>query len=365
MARKWMSGLGLLLCIGHACANESPIWITKDSLHPEMVPFIFKFYAKMTQDNQQAIDKVEIINEATSSPIQVLGEITAYDPQHYFHTIDTNFDGVKDIRIAKGQKNGNVYHYYWSFDRMKGQFIRNTALEEIPNAEFDTLNKQITSVAKDGHGQSKSFYQVKDNKLVLVKQEKQTCDENNHCENLVFVLQTTEPALEKSEPKPVVAAAAAIEKPAPKKPMTAELNSQYLFGLANRKAACLAPVKEILQTGQPAQRLKAQKELSECYKGIILDLAQKYYPNSHFGQDLETEINQLVEHHHQLLYKMAHCPQSKKGDCHSFEELDVLAGTVDYLNELIEFMVLNIGEGYAQFNPEAWLKQWDGVFAKA
>lgn len=109
-----------------------------------------------------------------------------------------------------------------------------------------------------------------------------------------------------------------------------------------------------------AQVLEAQQELSECYKKMIMDLGGKFYPEAHFGQDLEDEINVVVERHHRFLHKMAHCPTSKT-DCRFYEQFDVLAGTVDYLSELMEFMVLNVGEGYPDFNPETWLKKWDAV----
>ena len=137
----------------------------------------------------------------------------------------------------------------------------------------------------------------------------------------------------------------------------------YLNSLPNQKAACLSKIQNKYSPNQSNEEhmLKRKEELTACYKKIVLDVASKYYPSGHFGNDLEQELHHIIDKQQHLYDKMTHCPLSKNGSCEFYEDYDAASAMVDYLNEMIEFMVLNIGEGYSAFNPEAWLKKWDKV----
>lgn len=141
-----------------------------------------------------------------------------------------------------------------------------------------------------------------------------------------------------------------------------ETSLAYLNSLPNQKAACLAKIENELSTKASKQTnmLKRKEALSACYKKIVLDLAGKFYPEGHFGKELEQEIHQILERQRHFFEKVTHCPTSKKA-CEFYEDYDALSAMVDYLNETIEFMALNVGEGYSDFNPESWLKKWDNV----
>lgn len=357
-----MRSIGLVLLLlsfsqSAICSEQKLIWSAKESLSAEYVPFVFHFYGEGLSDSDKTITRIAVINSATQQPIQIIKDLSANNPEQQFALVDVNFDGVKDIRLGTSQPG---FHYYWIYDRQSGQFQRELNLEKIPNAEFDKENKKIISLQHEPMGSRKTYYEYQNQQVVLVRQEIQNCDLNHHCETTSFVRASND--IQKIDK---------IDKTAPKsitqtKALTyAKQDLDYLYSLANRKAVCLANVSEVMLTEDHERIIKAQLQLSECYKKVILDLAQKFYSPAHFGQDLEGEINAVVEQHNRLLHKMAHCPASKVGGCRHYEQFDVLAGTVDYLNELIEFMVLNVGEGYAEFNPERWLKRWDAVLAKS
>lgn len=141
----------------------------------------------------------------------------------------------------------------------------------------------------------------------------------------------------------------------------AEVGLAYLNSLPNQKAACLAKVSSLFaDESKQAGMLKRKEALSACYKKIVLDVAGKFYPEGHFGKELEQELYQILDRQRHFFEKVTHCPTSKKG-CEFYEDYDALSAMVDYLNETIEFMALNVGEGYADFNPESWLKKWDSV----
>lgn len=136
----------------------------------------------------------------------------------------------------------------------------------------------------------------------------------------------------------------------------------YLDNLVNQKAACFAKIdgkSNTAGTTPEEKMLKKQEQLAACYQKILIDLGSKFYPDHHFGQDLTQEIEQVVARQQVLLQKITQCPSSKQEGCQFYEQYDAVSGTADYLNELIEFMALNIGEGYPEFNPEKWLKKWE------
>lgn len=311
------------------------VWSYKDALHPQIVPFIFNFYAKDNLEHSKKVSRIEVVNEATQQPIQILNDLDVPQIERRFSLVDVNFDGIKDISLAKEQKG---YHYYFVFDNRTGQFQRNTLLEQLPNVTFDPLKKQVVSMEQNHDQLRKTYYEYDGNRLVLARQEVKTCDANHHCETTAFVREKDTDVVKTD-------------------------GLAYLNSLSSQKAACLTKVHKKLNSEEHSETLEAQQQLSECYKKIIINVANKFYPDSHFGQDLEEEINRVVERHHRLLHKMAHCPSSKPQGCRFYEQFDVLAGTVDYLNELIEFMVLNVGEGYPEFKPEQWLKKWDAARA--
>lgn len=141
-----------------------------------------------------------------------------------------------------------------------------------------------------------------------------------------------------------------------------ETSLAYLNSLPNQKAGCLAKLENDLsaKTSKQANMLKRKETLSACYKKIVLDIAGKFYPEGHFGKELEQEIQLILERQRHFFEKVTHCPTSKKA-CEFYEDYDALSAMVDYLNETIEFMALNVGEGYPDFNPESWLKKWDNA----
>lgn len=137
----------------------------------------------------------------------------------------------------------------------------------------------------------------------------------------------------------------------------------YINSLPNQKAACIAKIENQYPADQAKQQnmLKRKEALSVCYQKIAIDVAKKFYPSEHFGKNLEHELNQIFNHQRHLYEKITHCPSSKNQECDFYEDYDALSAMVDYLNETVEFMVLNVGEGYPDFNPERWLKKWDNV----
>lgn len=137
----------------------------------------------------------------------------------------------------------------------------------------------------------------------------------------------------------------------------------YLNTLSNQKAACFAKINGKLASSPSNEEkiLNNQEQLAICYKKIVIDLATKFYPDGHFGKNIEEEIQAIIDRQQNLLNKITHCPASKEEGCHFYEKYDALSGTVDYLNETIEMMALNIGEGYPEFNPEKWLKKWEAI----
>jgi hypothetical protein len=343
----------MLLLFSSSVYSQDPelTWTYKDALHAQMVPFVFNFYGPKGPGPRKTT-RIEVINEATLQPIQIFSDVNLPTIERRFSLVDVNFDGIKDICIAKEQKG---QHYYFIYDKQAGQFRRNTLLEQIPNATFDYNQKQVVSFEndKDKERSRKTYYEYEGDKLVLARQDIKTCD-GNHCETNALVRVKDKDLSELSNSGSLNLNKSNLS---PADGLT------YLNSLSNQKAACLARVngKRPSPESNSADVLKAQQQLSECYKKMVIGLASKFYPRSHFGQDLELEINSLVEHHHKVLHRMANCPSSKAQGCRYYEEYDALAGTVDYLNELVEFMVLNIGEGYAEFNPEKWLKKWDAV----
>lgn len=141
----------------------------------------------------------------------------------------------------------------------------------------------------------------------------------------------------------------------------AEASLIYLNSLPNQKAACLAKIDSLFpDESKQIKMLKRKEALSACYKKIVLDVAGKFYPEGHFGKDLEQSLHQMIDQQRHFFEKVTQCPTSKK-ECEFYENYDALSAMVDYLNETIEFMALNIGEGYSDFNPETWLKKWDDV----
>lgn len=341
-------GAALLLMSSPAYAQDGLTWTYKDALHAQMVPFIFNFYGPKNQPEPHKTTRIEVINEATHQPIQIFSDVNLPAIERRFSLVDVNFDGIKDICIAKEQKG---HHYYFVYDKKLGQFHRHPVLEQIPNATFDRNLKQVVSFDQDSSHMRKTYYEYDGDKLVLARQEVQTCDGDNRCETSAFVREKGNLAPSHGQTQSSNTKGPGVD------------GLTYLNSLSSQKAACLALVsgKQPAPESNPAEVLKAQQQLSECYKKLVIGIADKFYPSSHFGQDLELEINSVVERHHRLLYKIAHCPSSKAQGCRYYEEYDALAGTVDYLNELVEYMVLNIGEGYPEFNPEQWLKKWDAV----
>src|SRR5690348_12180930 len=100
-----------LLCFCQSAVSQEQrlLWAMKDSLNSQIVPFTFNFYASTTHEHKEA-DQLEISNAATGIPIQVLSGLKITDPNLQFSLIDVNFDGIKDIRIARDPKG---FHYYW------------------------------------------------------------------------------------------------------------------------------------------------------------------------------------------------------------------------------------------------------------
>jgi len=354
LLKKMVAYIFLSLIMHNALAAEKKLLHSINQvIHPDIPAITFNFYAEASLDNVLECNRITVIDPQSNKPIQVISNFKMTDPAQQFMFMDVNFDGIKDLVITDKQ---SLRKIYWTYNLSLRRFEHQAALDSIVNPEFDFIHKQIVSLIQDSMGSKKSYYQFQGDKPVMVRQEMTQCDYQNNCETTVFVPQIVAIKSQDENSSTLNKRSDSLRK---------NQDLQYLTSLANRKAACISSVQQALEIGKHPETMDAQRQLSECYKKIIVDVAQKFYPGSHFGNDLESEINSAIEHHHRILYKMAHCPSSKDQGCQYYEEYDVLAGTVDYLNELIEFMVLNIGEGYAEFNPEQWLKKWDEVLAKA
>ena len=90
----------------------------------------------------------------------------------YFETIDANFDGAQDIKLAAAWGAGpNGLDHFWLFDPESRRFIYDKQLSGISNVEVDPATMTIKSSARDNAVHDvEQTYRYLDGKLTLVEQ---------------------------------------------------------------------------------------------------------------------------------------------------------------------------------------------------
>jgi LysM repeat protein len=156
-------------------------WTHKSTIHPTLPEFVFKLVGKPTK-NGIKVEAIESRRGNESQPFQTLNVSampTITEDTVAFDVEDINFDGYHDMRLMESMLGtANAKYLYWLFEPQTGRFVKNTALSAIISPRVDAENKQIISAWRDGCCYYETdYYQVVDNKPLLVRQEKEEYDE--------------------------------------------------------------------------------------------------------------------------------------------------------------------------------------------
>ena len=156
-------------------------WTHKSTIHPTLPEFVFKLVGKPTR-NGIKVEAIESRRGNESQPFQTLNVSampTITEDTVAFEVEDLNFDGYQDMRLMESMLGTvNTKYLYWLFEPQTGRFVKNTALSAIISPRVDAEKKQIISAWRDGCCYYETdYYQVVDNKPLLLRQEKEEYDE--------------------------------------------------------------------------------------------------------------------------------------------------------------------------------------------
>jgi len=134
-----------------------------------------------------------------------------------------------------------------------------------------------------------------------------------------------------------------------------ELNV-FLEHLVSRKGVCLAKVKEFSIQGAQTQGLN---EASQCLNTIayeLIPLLATHNPN----KSMTLQLKSLVEIYQDFVKDLTICPESEIS-CETIKTQAALKSNIKLISNVIEQLVMNIGNDDIDFDNEQWLVQWDSL----
>jgi hypothetical protein len=139
------------------------------------------------------ITRIEIFEPGKEQPRQVLEGIDERPPlardfgenrgRVGFVLEDVNFDGMPDLRLAKGppDESGTAYRW-WLFDKSADSFAPSEALDSLRNPAVNRKRRLVIGAARDERGrQARIFYRWQQGQLAPVSAEAQGNDEHGTC----------------------------------------------------------------------------------------------------------------------------------------------------------------------------------------
>jgi LysM repeat protein len=154
-------------------------WARTSQIHPTLPEFEFKLLGDTLTESSVKLAALQVRQINQVHPFQTiklnldnffLGENAQVNG---FYVEDVNFDNYQDMRIRESSNViDNIPYLYWLFEPRQGQFAYNKAFAALVSLEVDAEKKLLKSVWRDGTMRfGIDYYQVIDNKPLLVKQE--------------------------------------------------------------------------------------------------------------------------------------------------------------------------------------------------
>ena len=168
------------------------------SIHPDLPKVGFHTIRKAKSRRIESV----IIEELATGNIKQSLPINSEVDNGNIYFVDANFDGYLDLSAAKyGTAGPNIPSRYYLYNPKKNAFEEFYELSRVMSAEFDTVNKRITSFQRNGGASySKYRYRFEGLKLVLEYKETRECTSNEGNPCYAIITDETGEAVRKSIP---------------------------------------------------------------------------------------------------------------------------------------------------------------------
>ncbi len=134
-----------------------------------------------------------------------------------------------------------------------------------------------------------------------------------------------------------------------------ELNV-FLEHLVSRKGVCLAKVKEFSVQGEETQGLH---EANQCLNTIAYELIPLLAARNP-DKSMTLQLKNLLDVHQDFIKDLTICSEAET-TCEIIKVQAALKSNIRLINNIVEQLVMNIGNEHAGFNNEQWLVQWDSL----
>lgn len=148
--------------------NDTLVKVTEDTIHPTKIDKNTELSFKFNLDTSGYFLKT--INVYSSDKLIQRIETNKEISGNYFHLIDWNFDGCKDICVRSGCGSGGCGYWIWNYSPMTNDFIYNKELSGVLGLEMDCANQFIIFHYRNGYsGEFWDSLKYVNDKLQFVK----------------------------------------------------------------------------------------------------------------------------------------------------------------------------------------------------
>jgi len=136
-------------------------WSVRETISADSQPMVFTLVGESASPTAptMTVRAIEIRRGGDPEPIQRLEgfQTEIRLDESGFVIEDMNFDGWRDIRLARGSHGEERTYLCWLYDPETGQYARSEALEQLTEPEFDAQTKTIHAGGSHGKRQTYSW----------------------------------------------------------------------------------------------------------------------------------------------------------------------------------------------------------------